>query len=103
MFDTLVLNSQVIDPPRTQVPSAATLSGVEIQAGETLYLGSGDISNGFYGMAIPHSPGSRFTLPTVRASYIEAQHFSGIDVLAGEAVIPCLTTLPMGWSRSLHY
>lgn len=102
IFDTRILKSQFLDPPGTQLPSAAALSGVEIGLGEPLYIASGDISNAFCGMAIPESLGSRFTLPTVRAAHVSRKHLLNLDVSDCEAAIPCLIVLPMGWSWSLH-
>ena len=102
IFDTRILNSQFVDPPRAQLPLAAALSVVEIGPGEQLYIASGDISNAFYGMAIPESLGSRLTLPTARAAHVSRKHLSSLDVSDVEAVIPCLTVLLMGWSWSLH-
>ena len=102
IFDTRVLNTKFKDPPSTSLPSAAAFSNIEVPQGGVLQLGSADITNAFYGMSVLEDLSRLFTLPSIRAKYLDASAFGGRAFAPDDVLLPCLRVLPMGWSWSLH-
>ena len=47
IFDTRLLNMLFIDAPSARLPTASSLSGIEVESGAKLYMASGDVSNAF--------------------------------------------------------
>jgi hypothetical protein len=103
IFDTRILNQSFIEPPKTELPSAASFASLESHDGSNVHIGSGDVRNAFYGMAVPVSLSDQFSLPFVRASDVGISYIHNTDIHPNSILVPCLTVLPMGWSWSLHY
>ena len=103
IFDTRILNQSFSDPPKTELPSAASFASLESHDGADVYIGSADVRNAFYGMAVPESLSDQFSLPFVRASDVGISHIHNLPIQKDSILVPCLTVLPMGWSWSLHY
>ncbi len=102
IFDTRKLNQQFVQPPHTDLPTADAFSRITIPEGSTFYVGSGDLANAFYTLAVPDTLGRMFTLPAIQASSIGVDCIDGVAIAPGTQVTPYLTVLPMGWSWALH-
>ena len=102
IFDTRKLNQQFIEPPHTDLPSADAFSRVSLPEDSQFYIGSGDLANAFYTLAVPDSLGKMFTLPAVQAAAVGIRSIDDTDLGPGALVVPYLTVLPMGWSWALH-
>ena len=89
-------------PPSTDLPSADAFTRTEFVESSPFYVGSGDLANAFYTLAVPHDLAEKFTLPAIEAWRIGVAQIDGIPILPGAKVIPFITVLPMGWSWALH-
>ena len=103
IFDTRILNDKLIDPPKTDLPSADAFTRVAIDGSHPFLMGSGDLANAFYTLGVPDSLARMFTLPAVEASKCDVRKVDDIVLRPGDKVVPYLTVLPMGWSWALHF
>ena len=62
IFDTRMLNTHFVDPPKIAFLSAAEMASIEAPAGSDFYWGSADLSNAFYCMGVPINLSSMFSL-----------------------------------------
>ena len=53
IFDTRMLNTHCVDPPKIALPSAAAMASIEAPAGSDFYWGLADLLNAFYCMGVP--------------------------------------------------
>eukprot|EP00973_Karenia_brevis_P029477 4067293-Karenia_brevis.AAC.1 len=44
IFDTRVLNSKFLDPPRTKLPSAGAFGAVEVSESHSFFLAAADVA-----------------------------------------------------------
>ena len=98
IFDTRVINCSFVSPESISLPTAGSLGGVEVDADETLYVATCDVSTAFYRMLVPPSLREQFTLPPIESRYLGG---AGGDLRG--LLMPRLTVLPMGWSWSLRF
>ena len=66
IFDTRLLNQKFIPPPKTQLPSAAGFSNLEVHDGDELFIASSDVKNALYVLEIPTPLAHMFSLPCIR-------------------------------------
>jgi hypothetical protein len=102
IFDTRILNEKFIDPPKTDLPSADAFTRMDIDGIAPFFIGSGDLANAFYTLAVPDSLARMFTLPGIKAENLGIYEVDGNAVRRDEFITPYLTVLPMGWSWALH-
>eukprot|EP00438_Fugacium_kawagutii_P030809 Skav229499 [mRNA] locus=scaffold2455:119515:131643:- [translate_table: standard] len=102
IFDTRILNEKFHDPPKTDLPSADAFTRMEISGNKPFFIGSGDLANAFYTLAVPDSLGQMFTLPAIEAGRMKINAIDGSPLRPGDRIMPYLTVLPMGWSWALH-
>ena len=98
IFDTRKINCDFVSPESVALPTSGSLGGIEVDAGETLFMATCDVSTAFYRMLIPESLRALFTLPHVEARFL--------GTAAGDKkglLVPRLCVLPIGWSWSLRY
>eukprot|EP00973_Karenia_brevis_P088163 12225316-Karenia_brevis.AAC.1 len=103
IFDTRVLNTKFVEPPKTKLPSAGAFGAVEVFQSEPLFLAAADVENAFYNLSVPHDLAEEFSLPTICARHLGITYLNGESVSGDEAILPLLQVLPMGWSWSLHF
>ena len=103
IFDTRRLNEQFVAPPKTALPTAASMSAIECDPDEDLVIASGDISNAFYGMSVPTSLSKLFTLPKIEGKYLADSLRVKLCLGRDQVVVARLCVLPMGWNWSLHF
>ena len=103
IFDTRIVNLHFHDAPHTQLPSASSFSGLELEPGSTLYSGSADIDNAFYRFRVPDGLADQFSLPTIPAGALGLASLDGVVLSANTQILPVVTVLPMGWAWSLHF
>ena len=53
IFDTRMLNTHFVGPPKIALPSAAAMASIEAPAGSDFYWGSADFPNALYCMWVP--------------------------------------------------
>ena len=90
IFDTRKINCDFVSPESVALPTSGSLGGIEVDAGETLFMATCDVSTAFYRMLIPESLRARFTLPHVEARFL--------GTAAGDKkglLVPRLCVLPM--------
>ena len=102
IFDTRKLNQEFVPPPSTDLPSADAFTRTEFVESSPFYVGSGDLANAFYTLAVPRDLAEKFTLPAIEAWRVGVAQIDGIPILPGAKVTPFITVLPMGWSWALH-
>ena len=102
IFDTRILNEKFNDPPKTDLPSADAFTRMDIEGDAPFLIGSGDLANAFYTLAVPDSLARMFTLPGIKAENLGIYEVDNNAVRRNEFVTPYLTVLPMGWSWALH-
>lgn len=102
IFDIRILNEKFIDPPKTDLPSADAFTRMDIDGIGPFFIGSGDLANAFYTLAVPDSLARMFTLPGIKAENLGIYEVDGNAVRRDEFITPYLTVLPMGWSWALH-
>ena len=103
IFDTRKMNKLFIDPPKTDLPSADAFTRLETPEGQEFLIGSGDLANAFYTLAVPPDLAEHFTLPVIKAGTLR-EYVSGLEHYTPDTqLLPYLTILPMGWSWALHF
>ena len=103
IFDTRKMNQEFKEPPKTDLPSADAFTRLECATNKEFYIGSGDLANAFYTLAVPPDLAEKFTLPSIKASHLEAGLAEKFGIRSDAQVLPYLTILPMGWSWALHF
>ncbi|CAL1150767.1 unnamed protein product [Cladocopium goreaui] len=103
IFDTRRLNESFHAPPTTDLPSADAFTRTEFVEGSQFYIGSGDLANAFYTLAVPNDLAEMFTMPAIEAGKAGIFSVNGAAVEAGTILLPYITVLPMGWSWALHF
>ena len=103
IFDTRVMNRDFVVPPKTDLPSADAFTRIEVPNDEQFYIGSGDLANAFYTLAVPPELAQRFTLPRIKVDFLESDVLASSGLQPGSQALPYLTILPMGWSWALHF
>ena len=68
IFDTRVANTNFVDHPATQLPTASTFGRME--APEGLYFAQGDLNNAFYCIEVDAGLSEYFSLKPVRAASV---------------------------------
>ena len=103
IFDTRKLNESFKTPPTTDWPSADAFTRTEFVEDSQFYIGSGDLANAFYTLAVPNDLAEMFTMPAIEAGKVGIFNVGGTAVEAGTILLPYITVLPMGWSWALHF
>ncbi len=103
IFDTRRMNKLFKEPPKTDLPSADAFTRLETPEGQEFLIGSGDLANAFYTLAVPPDLAEHFTLPVIKAGTLR-DYVEGLDHFTPDTqLLPYLTILPMGWSWALHF
>ena len=53
IIDTRIANLTFIDPPHTDLPTAAAFSRIEVEPGQALYVAEADVDNAFHRVLLP--------------------------------------------------
>ena len=97
IIDARFANDWFVEPPKTPLPTPAHVVQLRLPPSEQLQNGKADISNYYHHIGLPMWLWPFLALPPVNASEI------GLTDCSGDRLIyPCCTTLPMGWSHSVH-
>ena len=70
IVDTRLINCDFMPPDIVSLPTAGSLSGIEVEPDEKLFVATCDVSNAFYRMLIPSSLRERFTLPAIESRFL---------------------------------
>ena len=100
IFDTRVANTNFVDPPATQLPTASAFSRVEAPDG--MYFAQGDPKNAFYCIEVDAGLSEYFSPKPVRAASVGVTELNGVPLSGHELLLPCLRVLPMGWNWAMH-
>lgn len=84
VFDTRLINTRFVPPPRTALPSPASFVGIETVLDKSLLMASGDIANCFYAIEMPSELQRMFSLKPVAARYARM----GGQLLGGRRATP---------------
>jgi hypothetical protein len=103
IFDTRFLNCEFHKPPSTSLATAAAFGRLETPVDVDTVIGTGDVSNAFYGLGVPQLLAEKFTLEVCPARFCGACYDDGTMPGPNELVEPYLVVLPMGWNWALHF
>ena len=83
--------------------TGAALGEIQLEPGETLYVGHVDIKDAFYHFGLPQELRKYFGLQSIRASDAGVTSIDGVPVSPSALVVPVLTGLPMDWLHALFW
>jgi hypothetical protein len=95
LFDGRPVNALMCDPDKVELGTPDLVAGMEVPAGERLYVAKEDVCNYFHRLRVPIWMRPYFALQPVRAGDVGAVGFPPDTI-----VWPCCNTLPMGWSHA---
>lgn len=96
-------NCHFADPLPVFLGSGESLSRVETQAGQPLYMASADLQNAFYTLEMPEELRKFFGLKAVRAGGLGLEELGGRALDPDEWLYPVVRVVPMGWSWALWW
>eukprot|EP00971_Amphidinium_carterae_P350985 6491839-Amphidinium_carterae.2 len=93
VVDCRPANTWFRPPERTQLPTGAALSRIELGENEELWGASVDIQSAFYNLQIPAEARQFFGLPKIRGT--------SVGLNTNGYIFPRLAVCPMGWNHGL--
>ena len=102
IFDPRTANDKCQAPPRTSLPSAASLAQLETSADDDVHMASGDVEVAFYQYSIPLWLQRHFALPAIRWKFLPhrlRERFRHMELDGAFHFV--VRVLPMGLSWSV--
>eukprot|EP00438_Fugacium_kawagutii_P004403 Skav208531 [mRNA] locus=scaffold3037:66464:70014:+ [translate_table: standard] len=90
-------------PENVKLTSGDSLSKIELEDTEELFVCSADLQNAFYTMKMPEELRRFFCLRSVTAKDMGIVELGGTKLKASDRLIPRVAVLPMGWAWALWW
>jgi len=103
IIDARRANCHFEDPDYIPLASGSSLGEIEVEPGQDLYIGHGDLCDAFYHFALPPRLRRFFGLPRVRAGTVGVTEVQGRKVTPETWIFPRLAVVPMGWAHAAWF
>ena len=106
VLDARIANLYFAAPPRTSLPSGASLSAIRVDREVGLFFSGLDLREYFYHLRLPEELRGYFHLPPASAGMLQQEGLCK-EFPRSQTLFPRLIVVPMGWTHALdlaqHY
>ena len=103
VIDARKSNCHFADPNPVQLCTGDSLSRIELEPGESLYVSVADLKDAFYQFQLPLCWQKYFGLRPILASTLGVTHLHGKVLAPGTMIYPRLAVIPVGWTWALWW